>query len=473
MITSVKKRNEFCYVDFVWEEDAHIRSYRMGLENIIHGAAMETFLIALSSQVILMTGCGREKELDFLRVKEIMAAVAKKCKEREIRQCSVDISRFVKLLGEEAIVAAVLGLGLGTYEYSCKKAGDCSHWDCSFELENMEGHEEKLQEALELLKGVRFARDLVNTPGNRLRPMDMSRTIVEYMKDADVEVEILVYGQLRAMKMEAIYSIGSSSEYPPCMVILRYKGNSGSREIYGMVGKGVTCDTGGYCLKNASSMEGSKGAMAGAAAVAAAVHAAAKQRLKVNLTACLPLAENRISPTALLPGDVITSYSGQTIEVLNTDAEGRLLLADAVSYGIKEEKITKILDIATLTGTMVSMLGNTIAGTLSDDDRFYAMFEKAARKASERYLRIPYGPEHERMINSSVADVKNVGGSSCGTITAGLFVHRFCEGRPWIHVDIAGTAWCGAPTYAFESSGATGNGVTTLYYLMKEAQEDR
>ena len=147
------------------------------------------------------------------------------------------------------------------------------------------------------------------------------------------------------------------------------------------------------------------------------------------------------------------------------------MLSDAISYAVKDEGVTKLLDIATLTGAVANMLGNTCAGALSDNDEFYGLLERALPHSAERYLRIPYGPEHERMIDSSVASVKNMGGSVCGTITAGLFLRRFCEGKPWIHLDIAGTAWCGSPTYAFESTGATGAAVTTLYYRMKEAQE--
>lgn len=364
----------------------------------------------------------------------------------------------------------VLGLGLGGYSYTYRKTEKDTASDCNFQLENGEGFADSLQEGRELLNGILFARDMVNTPGNHLRPMDFARKITDYVDGGDVETELLVYGQLRALRLEALYGVGGSSEYPPCLLILRYRGAPGSGDIYGLIGKGITCDTGGYCLKESSSMAGIKGDMAGAAAVAAAVHAAAARKLKVNITACLPLSENRISQSALLPGDVITGYSGRTIEVLNTDAEGRLVLSDAISYGIRREGITKVLDIATLTGAAAQMLGNTIGGTMSDDDAFYHMFERAQTCSAERYLRLPFGKEHEKMIDSDVADVKNIGGGCCGTITAGLFLRRFCEGKPWIHMDIAGTAWCGTPTYAFESKGATGAGVTTLYYLLKEAQ---
>lgn len=465
-------------MDFAYEGDAHIRSYKLDIEKVFHGKYLETMLVPLNSQAFLFVGCGKRKEMGLLEVKEIFATVAAKCKDYDIRQCSMDISPFVEALGEEAVVQAVLGLGLGSYSYEFKKSGESGkeEYSCNFQLET-----EKLDvprdlgdlilEGEELCNGILFARDMVNTPGNHLRPMDFERCIRDYLKDTEIEMQTLVYGQLRAQKLEALYSVGGSSEFPPCLVILRYRGNPDSEEIYGLIGKGVTCDTGGYCLKGSKSMAGIKGDMAGAAAVTAAVRAAAKGKLKVNVTACLPLCENRISQSALLPGDVITGYSGKTIEVLNTDAEGRLILADAVSYSILSEKVTKVLDIATLTGAVWSALGYTIGGAMSDDDNFYSLFENGLKKCTERYLRFPFGREHEKMIDSNVADVKNVGADCCGSITAGLFIRRFCEGRPWIHLDIAGTAWCETPSYAYESKGATGAGVTGLYYMLKMAEK--
>ncbi|MDO4293278.1 MAG: leucyl aminopeptidase family protein [Eubacteriales bacterium] len=468
MLVLTEKRNQPCYLDFAWKGDAHIRGYRLGLEKLFEGRCREVLPLPLAGQTVLLTGCGSEEELDVLRVKEILAAAAAKCCELRIPACSVDVSPFAERLGADGVTAAVLGLGLGGYPYAWGKKRE-EAFACEFHVVVPEKYRLAWEEGQSLLQGVRFARDMVNTPGNHLRPMDFEREITRYAREAGVETETLVYGQLRAMKMNALAGIGGSSEYPPCLMILRYRGNPQSSEIYGLIGKGITCDTGGYCLKAASSMGGIKGDMAGAAAVCAAVCAAARQKLKVNITACLPLAENRISQSALLPGDVITGYSGKTIEVLNTDAEGRLVLSDAISYGIRQEGITRLLDIATLTGAVANMLGNTIAGSMSDDDAFYSLLERALPHSGERYLRLPYGPEHEKMIDSDVADVKNIGADFCGTITAGLFLHRFCEGRPWIHLDIAGTAWCGSPTYAFESKGATGAAVTTLYYMMKEA----
>ena len=473
MVSITEGKHEHFFIDFAWEKDGHIRSYRLGLEEVFEGKYLDTLFVPLQGQAFLLVGCGKEKELGLLEVREILAAAASKCREMKIRECSVDISRFAEVLGKDAVIQSVMGLELGSYTYSFtgKEEDDA----CSFQLErisDMEDMEELIAEAEELVKGIRFARDTVNTPGNHLRPMDFDRCITGFVKDVEIEAQTFVYGQLRAMGMEALYGIGGSSEYPPCLLILRYRGNPESDEIYGLIGKGVTCDTGGYCLKGSKSMAGIKGDMAGAAAVAGAMHAIAAGKLKVNVTACLPLCENRISQSAFLPGDVITGYGGKTIEILNTDAEGRLVLSDAVSYGIKDEKITKILDIATLTGAVWSALGYTIAGAMSDDDHFYELFEKGLVHSAEKYLRFPFGREHRKMIKSDVADVKNVGADCCGSITAGLFIREFCEGKPWIHLDIAGTAWCDTPSFAFESKGATGAGVTSLYYMMKEAQNE-
>lgn len=471
MIKLVNKKNERFFAEFACEGDPHVRSYKLGLETVFGGKYLETLLVPLNDQAFLFVGCGKEEELELLQVKEICAAIAARCRELNIKQCSVDGAFFVKRLGKEAVVQMILGLGLGAYSYSYAKTGEEKVTECEFQLtkvEDIEGIGELVKEGWELVKDIRFARDMVNTPGNHLRPMDFDRAITDFMKDVNVEVQTIVYGQLRAMKLEALYGIGGSSEYPPCMMILRYKGDPVSQEVYGMVGKGVTCDTGGYCLKSSKSMAGIKGDMAGAAAVAGALHAIAERGLKVNVTAVLPLSENRISQSALLPGDVITGYSGKTIEILNTDAEGRLILSDAVSYGIRNEGITKVLDIATLTGAVWSALGYTIGGAMSDNDDFYKEFEKGLARSTERYLRFPFGSEHEKMIRSNVADVKNTGAECCGTITAGLFIREFCEGKPWIHLDIAGTAWCENPSYAFESKGATGAGVTSLYFMMKE-----
>ena len=200
MISVVKKKNEIYSVDFVWEKDAHIRSFKMGLEKVFRGEYLESLLVPLSSQAVLLAGCGKEEELGLLRVKEILAAVSKRCKELHIREISLDPGCFVERLGEKAITAVVLGLGLGCYSYEYSKTEKEETPDCNFQLENTEDFEDSLQEGLELLKGVCFARNMVNTPGNHLRPMDFARKITDYVSDCGVETASAWYRTISAKR---------------------------------------------------------------------------------------------------------------------------------------------------------------------------------------------------------------------------------------------------------------------------------
>lgn len=495
MIEAAAKKNEAFSVEFVTKDDPCIRTWRLDIEKVFHGEYLTCFYIPMQGQAVLLVGCGEFSNPGLLEIRELAAFAARELKNYGILQCSLDISPLVERLGEKAVTQVVLGLELGLYEYKAKhlKYGESlkdteeqllklkrnksqkppkeQAWYGLYGIQASREMEEVIREAVELARDIRFARDMVNAPGNLLRPMDFNRAIEQYLKDVEVETETIVYGQLKMLGLQGLYGIGGSSEFPPCLMVLRYRGNPASAENYGLIGKGVTCDTGGYCLKGAKSMAGIKGDMAGAAAVVGALHAAASEHLKVNITAVLPLCENRISPSSHLPGDVITSYSGKTVEILNTDAEGRLILADAMSYAIRQEKVTKVLDIATLTGAVWQALGYTVAGSMSDDDAFYGVFQQALANSGEQYLRFPFGKEHEKMLESAVADLKNIGGDCCGTITAGLFIRHFAENLPWIHLDIAGTAWIDTPLYAYDSKGATGAGVTSLYYMLKEAGE--
>jgi leucyl aminopeptidase len=314
-----------------------------------------------------------------------------------------------------------------------------------------------------------WTRDMTNRPGNLLRPSDFADEVKnlfsELSEEGKVEVEVLDADQLKELGLNAILGVGMSSAYKPCLCIIRYKGNEKDERITGLAGKGVTCDTGGYCVKPGDSMKGIKGDMAGGAAVVGTVYALAKNQVPVNVTALVPMVENRISDGSLLPGDVITSYSGKTIEIVNTDAEGRLILADTVSYAVRNEHVDRIVDIATLTGNVCASLGFGAAGMLCDNEEFFADFAHAFEKSGERYLRFPIYKEYERMIESDIADIKNLGDRFAGSITAGLFIRSFAEQTPWIHLDIAGTAWVEPPVFEYQSKGASGAGLTTMYYL--------
>ena len=415
----------------------------------------------------LEIGMGTMVLKERLQIKELFAKAAKEMKQYKIKEASIDITSFIADFNVEVIKEIVEGIMLGMYEQ--EKFPAVSE---NYEIDLTGVAEGDVQEAEEILKasenlveGIIFARDMVNRPGNKLRPLEFAGQIQTLLKDLPVTTEIIGLKQLQEMGMNGLVSIGSSSAYEPCLMILRYLPLGEPAEKMGLVGKGVTCDTGGYCLKPAGSMLGIKGDMAGGAAVAGAIYALAKNQIQQNVVGLIPMCENRISSGSLLPGDVYTAYDGTTVEVLNTDAEGRLILADTVAYAVQEEGVDRILDIATLTGAVVNLLGFSIGGVLSNDEKLYKDFEAAFEISGERYLRIPFYKEHEKMIESKIADVKNIGEAYCGTITAGLFIKKFVKDKPWIHLDIAGTAWVDQPVFEFQSKGATGAGVTSLYYL--------
>lgn len=415
----------------------------------------------------LMVGMGDGKDPESGKVREILATAAKEMKEKKIQSFSCDVGAVLALFGQEALQEAAEGLVLGLYHPEKFKEEEEEDWQVAFTgVPENENTLRMVEQGRNLAGAVIFARDMVNRPANRLRPLDFAAEAAALMEGLPVEVEVLDLGQIREEKMGAFLAVGESSLYPPCMLVLRYLPQKDG-EITALVGKGVMCDTGGYCLKGSKFMEGIKGDMAGGAAVIGAIYAMAKNNAGANVVGIVPMCENRISPGSMIPGDVVTAGNGMSIEILNTDAEGRLILADAVSYGVRKERAGRVVDIATLTGAMGQMLGNSITGLLSDNDEFCQAFLAAAASVGERYHRLPWYKEHEDMIKSDSADVKNSGAPFCPSITAGLFIRKFAEGKPWIHLDIAGSACVGNPVFAYQLGGATGVGVMALYALAK------
>lgn len=403
---------------------------------------------------------------DRVQIKEFFAKAVKAWKGTEF---SADLTQLVEEKGLSYVSDAVEGMLLATFEQERFPAVPRREWKIELLGLPIEA-ETMVRETETVAEGIFWARDMTNRPGNLLRPAAFAKEVQKLFDGVPAEVELVSAEQMKALGLNAILGVGLSSAYEPCLCIIRYKGNPGDSRITGLVGKGVTCDTGGYCLKSSSAMAGIKGDMAGGAAVAGAVYALAKNRIPVNVTGLIPMVENRLSDGSLLPGDVIASYSGKTIEIVDTDAEGRLILADSVAYAVRSEHVTRVLDIATLTGNICASLGFGAAGMLCDNEELARDFERAYQKSGERYLRFPIYPEYERMIESEIAEVKNVGGKFAGSITAGLFVRSFAEQTPWIHLDIAGTAWVDPPVFEYQSKGASGAGLTTMYYLCAQAQ---
>lgn len=426
----------------------------------------------IKDNTILYVGLGEAPSFKLTKVKDIVAYSIKQLQNYKVKNVAIDTSLFLKEYGISCISEVVLGISLGLYSF---KGYSNSKEDKYYDV-LLQGYPEEQEDiinkeinlALNLSEGVILARNLVNTPANKLTPIAMAHYTSELGKEADFQVEIFDEKYIVETGMDAFYTVGRSSGNPPMLIIARYFGADENENITALVGKGVTCDTGGYCLKPANSMAGIKGDMAGAAAVIGTIYALAKNKVKANVVGIIPACENRISRESFVPGDIVNSMSGKTIEILNTDAEGRLILADAVSYALQIEKAEKVIDIATLTGAVVTALGFSTAGVLTNNKEFYKEFKKGYKKSGEQYWQLPIYDEYRDMIKSDIADVKNAGKNYCGTITAGLFIEKFVKDTPWIHLDIAGTAWVETPLYEYQSPGATGAGVTSMYHLFSE-----
>jgi leucyl aminopeptidase len=317
--------------------------------------------------------------------------------------------------------------------------------------------------------GVTMARDLVNEPANILYPEEFAHRVAA-LKKKGLAVEVLGEREMRKLGMNALLGVGQGSARDSYLVVMRWNGGKRSEPPVSFVGKGVCFDTGGISIKPAANMEDMKGDMAGAACVVGLMHALANRKAKVNAVGVIGLVENMPSADAQRPGDIVNSMSGQTIEVINTDAEGRLVLADALWYVLKRFKPKFMIDLATLTGAVVVALGHEHAGLFSNDDLLAERLVKAGEASGEKVWRMPLAPEYDKLMDSKIADVKNTGGRTAGSITAAQFLQRFVDKTPWAHLDIAGTAM-GSPQTEINKSWSSGYGVRLLNRLVADYYE--
>jgi leucyl aminopeptidase len=321
-----------------------------------------------------------------------------------------------------------------------------------------------------LAEGVFLARDLVNEPANMLGPEEFAERVQE-LAGAGLEVEILTPDDLKTLKMNALLAVGQGSVRGSRVAVLQWNGAKSKRaKTLCFVGKVVCFDTGGISMKPAGGMEDMKGDMGGAACVAGLMLALARRKAVVNAVGVIGLTENMPSGTAQRPGDIITSMSGQTIEVLNTDAEGRLVLADVLWYAQERFKPRLIVDLATLTGAIIVALGKEYAGLFSNDERLAAELAAAGEITGEKVWRMPLAKAYDKMIDSKNADMKNIGGRNAGAITAAQFVQRFIRSTPWAHLDIAGTGM-DTPKNEINQSWGGGWGVRLLDRLVADNYE--
>lgn len=325
--------------------------------------------------------------------------------------------------------------------------------------------EQDAKEGLALGQAVCLTRRLVNEPSNVMTPANLATEALLAGADSGFSVRIYNRSEIERLGMKAFLQVARGSDREPKVIAMEYKGAPDSKESIGLVGKGLCYDSGGYSLKPTAGMATMHSDMGGGAAVIGAMSAIAKMKCKVNVTAVVAACENILSDHSYHPGDIIDSMAGKTIEVNNTDAEGRITLADAVTFAIQEQKADRIIDIATLTGGAISALGHEITAVVSDSDELWEKAEAAAGPSCEKVWRLPVDEVLGKALDSKVADMRNSSGPAASTVCGGMFIQKFTQGLPWMHLDIAGTSYTdGGDLCGF---GATGVGARLLYHIVK------
>ncbi len=374
---------------------------------------------------------------------------------------------------EASAQAIAEGAILGLYSFNRYKTAECEDVGEILlvvrETEKVPIMEPVVGNGKLIAEATNLARDMGNEPANYMTPDRMAETARELASKYDLGCSVSEREDMEAMGMGALLGVARGSSQPPKLITLTYKGDESSREAIGFLGKGITFDSGGISIKPSEGMGEMKADMAGAASVIAALAAIAQLRPKINVTGIVPATENLPSGTALKPGDILKAMNGKTIEVISTDAEGRLILADALSYGVKQG-LSPLVDLATLTGACRVALGLSYSGVFGNNQMWIDRVLEAAERTGEKMWHMPMPEEYREQIKSEIADVKNTGNRYGGAITAALFLAEFVDQTPWVHIDIAGPRLSHKES-GYVVKGATGVGVRTLVELaLHEAQ---
>ncbi len=449
---------------------------RLIAEGEIKGKFSEITLIhTLGSMLVervVVLGLGKQHELTLDRIRQVTAEGCRFLRKRGVRKITT-VVHGAGIGGIEPAIAAkavVEGSILGLYSFNKHKtAGEKPQ-----EVEELSLVEKEMEKIPALEEGCAIgeimaevtclARDAVNEPANLMTPGDLAELARNMALDEKLGFTVLEEEQMHKLGMGALLGVARGSKQPPKLIILRYSGNPSVEGAVGLVGKGITFDSGGISIKPSESMWEMKGDMSGAAAVIAAMRGIARIKPQINVTALIPATENLPSGNALKPGDVLQAMNGKTIEIISTDAEGRLILADALCYA-RQQALSPIIDIATLTGACHIALGDICSGVFGSNPELVSRVISAGEQAGERLWQLPLYEEYKEQNKSEVADVKNTGGRYGGAITAAQFLAEFVEDTPWVHLDIAGT-FLSDKEKGYRVKGATGVGVGTLVNLV-------
>lgn len=428
----------------------------------------------IGARQVILVGLGKQEEFTLDRLRGVAGTAIRAAQQFDARSVA-SIVHGAGQAGFDPLAAAqalIEGTMLGNYRFRFYK----SEPDDKIIPEKLYIVENNTQKTSSIAAGakrgeiiaaaVNMTRDLVNHPANYMTPTKLAAQAEEIAGCMGLELQVLDKDELSALGMNAFLAVAQGSQEPARLIVLKYNGNPGSKNLLALVGKGITFDSGGISLKPSEGMHEMKDDMAGAAAVLGAMQAIAALKPPINIVGVVPCTENMPSGYAFRPGDVIDSFAGKKIEIISTDAEGRLILADAIAYAHRLGA-THVVDLATLTGACVVALGNVTSGVMSYDRDLCRRLLDAAAAAGERMWELPLFDEYKEQIKSDIADLKNSGGRPAGAITAAQFLAAFAAGKPWAHIDIAGTAGTDKEN-GYKVKGATGVGVRTLVRLAED-----
>src|ERR1700730_2109029 len=434
-------------------------------------------LNTLPSKWTVLAGVGKPEELDMVRLRNALQAAGRVLRKRGHRRVAVILPQPVAARGSAGDVARAVteGIGLSNFDVgSLKTRHEHAVTQISaLSIVGLDGDKAAtaaVKDAIVLSDATNRIREWVNAPANAFTPTVFAEKVREAVKGTRLDLKVLEVDDMRRLKMGALLAVARGSDEPAKMIVLRYsggrKGGPKGAPMLGLVGKGITFYSGGISIKPAQNMEMMKSDMGGGAAVVGAMLAIAELKPKTNVIGIVPATENMPSGKAIKPGDVVTGSGGKTIEIINTDAEGRLILSDGITYAVNEGA-THIVDIATLTGSIGRTLGPLAIGAFSNDAKLMDQVRRAADLAGERIWELPTWADYDGLIDSEIADIKNSTVPWAGATTAALFLREFVDGRPWVHLDIAGSAWQDASELKTVPKGPTGSGVRLMAHLAR------
>jgi leucyl aminopeptidase len=402
---------------------------------------------SMAAKRVMSIGLGKRGEFSVSAFQKLAGIAVRASSARDLRSVAIVMPEPVTFDPEQAGELIAEGAIMGTFDPAPYRTKREERTDIvgslhvvAHDAASIPAFKRGIARGTVLGEAANIARDMVNEPSNEMRPSDLAQRAKDVAKKYGLKVTVVDRPAMKKLGMGSFLSVAAGSDEPPKMIALEYRGDKNSKTTLGLVGKAITFDTGGISLKPAANMEAMKGDMAGGATVIAVLAALGQLKPKVNVIGVVSATENMPSGHATKPGDIVRAMNGKSIEVTNTDAEGRLVLADGLCWA-RKLGATHLVDIATLTGAVVIALGSTTTGVMSNDKELADAFHEAARPYGERYWELPLFPEYADLIKSQIADMKNSGGREAGTIYGAMFIKEFVGDAPWIHLDIAGTSW--------------------------------